>query len=433
MTLLDERKQLGLPEEISVLIPEARRHSRLRRLLTAALVAAVAATGAAVVTAMRSGHETPPTTPRAHVAKARPPAPVALGTVLAPSSVTALSMLTPSAGFAVSTTQWNHTTGDPQDNYLTFTSDEGKDWRVVGRLPSLLLGPEIVFTSTRVGYVVSLNRAHLLFVTTDGGRTWRRAGVVGVPISLSSFGNSVWVMSQVCAPDDGGNSTFCPTTLSVFSSGSSAPSQVAVVPTPASFERYEKAQTAHIPPTFAAHLLAQFGPSSGLASEGLDGGQILMETTTAGHTWRAVSTPCSEKEFELNVRAVTPNEWLLACFWDYGMGHGVNEIYRTTSAGASWTKIAGGTGTPTAIIGSNATGTTLWTIDSMGYLEVSTSGGAWRATKVVNGQELADAAAYVGSLDFVGNAAYGVLPSGLPSHGLLRTLNGVDWNYLGHH
>ncbi len=51
MTLLDERKQRQQSDEISVLIPEARRHSRLRRLFTAALVTAVVATGVAVVTA----------------------------------------------------------------------------------------------------------------------------------------------------------------------------------------------------------------------------------------------------------------------------------------------------------------------------------------------------------------------------------------------
>src|ERR1035437_2579088 len=308
-----EKEHLTSSGPLELLIEEARNRTRRRR-LAVGFVALIAVVGGAIAVA-GVGHSTPKSIVRRPPTPAPAPKPTLLeGTTFAPSTVTALSMLTPETGYGVSTTKWMSNSNQPLNSYLTSTGNYGNSWRVVAPLPQVVVGPITSFVSPLIGYVAGIGTTHLLLVTTDGGQTWRQSQVPGIPLTLTSVGSSVWVTTQLCTAVDRQITSNCPTSLSVFSAGAVTPTSAAVVPTNAALERRNTAiDGPTTPPTQAANLLAQFSPTSALVSEGLDGGQALMQTTTSGRSWQTVATPCDtnvptlsfNSNLDMNIHVVT--------------------------------------------------------------------------------------------------------------------------------
>lgn len=283
MTLLATRKEHPQPEEISILIPEARRRTRMRRLVIAAVVVAVLAAGGAVVA--RSVHNTPPVDKQVKTPRIPPIAPVGIGERLASSTVLGLSMLTPTSGYGVASTQWVGGSDQPRNSFMTFTTNAGSSWKVIAPLPIVLRGPMVAFVSARVGYVAGSQQANSLFVTTDAGHSWHAVSVAGEPLTLTSSGSTVWVTSQVCVAADKGNTSLCPTTLTVFKAGATSPSSSKVIPTASVvLESLKTIDGALTPKVISTQLLTQYGPTSGLASQGGDLANVLVQTTNGGQT-----------------------------------------------------------------------------------------------------------------------------------------------------
>jgi photosystem II stability/assembly factor-like uncharacterized protein len=433
MTLLDEPKAAAQPEDISVLIPEARRRTRLRRLVIATVVIAVIAGGVATTT--QSVYRTPPVAKQTTAPKLPPLIPVADGETLSSSTVMGLSMLTPHSGYGVSSTQWDSWSGRPRNSFITFTSNAGSSWRVVAPLPTVLWGPMVTFVSPTVGYVAGTQQSHSLFVTTDGGHRWRAAHITGQPLTLTSSGSTVWVTAQVCLPSDKGNTSLCPTTLSAFRAGASSPSNAAVIPTDTtvllSLKKIDGALNLKV---ISTQLLAQYGPMSGLASQGGDTPEVLVQTTNGGQTWSTIATPCWGQG-QIRARAVTSSTWYLFCSLDGGMEQGNDYIYRTTNGGQAWHLLAQGhiQGLNTnglrdsvpAIVGSNTSGSVVWFSDITGVIVTSANGGqTWHYRD--EGRLLAPQWTSQG-FDTVGNAVFEASPYG----GVLHSTNGLTWSYVG--
>ena len=433
MSLLVEKMEQVQPEEISILIPEARRRSRLRRLTIAAVVMVVVAAGVAV--AAQSAPRTPSVVKLARATKLPPLIPVSIGESLSSSTVIGLSMLTPQSGYGVASTQWDNWSGRPRNSFITFTRNAGTSWQVVAPLPTALWGPLVTFISPSVGYVAGYQQAHSLLVTTDGGHRWRAVHVAGEPLTLTSSGSTVWVTSQVCVPADNGTSSMCPTTLSVFRPGATIPTNAAMIPTDeAVLGSLKKIDGAMAPTVISTQLLAQYGSMTGLASQGEDAPEVLVQTSNGGHTWRTIATPCWGKG-QILARVVTPSTWYLFCAQDGGMEQGNDYIYRTTTAGHSWNLLAQGhiEGLNTnglrdnvpEVVGSNASGSVVWFSDITGVIVSSADGGqSWQNR--YEGRLRAPEWTNQG-FDTVGNSVFEASPYG----GVLHSTNGLTWSYVG--
>jgi len=398
----------------------------------------VAATGAALAT--RPSHHLPPVAKQATTPKLPPLIPVSVGESLASSTVMGLSMLTPTSGYGVASTQWNSWTGRPRNSFITFTSNSGTSWKVVAPLPTALWGPLVTFVSPTVGYVAGFKQSKSLFVTTDGGRTWSAAQVSGLPLTLTSSGSTVWVTSQVCLAADRGNTSLCPTVLSVFRSGATTPLHAAVIPTDAavlhSLRQIDAPHGFPTPGVISTQLLAQYGPTSALASQGQDPADVLVQTTNGGQTWRTIATPCWGQG-QILARAATAVTWYLFCSRDGGMEQGNDYIYRTTDGGESWHLLAQGhirglnthglSDNVPAVVGSNATGSVVWFSDIMGGIVSSAnSGQTWHFSFGRWSQPAAPTWTTQG-FDVVGNSVFEASPNG----GVLHSTNGLTWSYIG--
>jgi hypothetical protein len=433
MSLLVEKREKVQPEEISVLIPEARRHSRSRRLTIAAVVVVAAAMGVAV--AAQTARRTPTVANITRAPKLPPLIPVSIGESLPSSTVMGLSMLTPQSGYSVASTQWDNWSGRPRNSFVTFTHNAGTSWEVVAPLPTTLWGPLVTFISPTVGYVAGYQQSHSLFVTIDGGHRWRAVSVAGRPLTLTSSGSTVWVTSQVCLASDNVNTTLCPTTLSVFQSGATIPSNAATIPTDktvlGSLKMFDGAMR---PKVISTQLLAQYGSMTGLASQGTDAPEVLVQTSNGGQTWLTIATPCWGKG-QILARVVTPSTWYLFCAQDGGMEQGNDYIYRTTTAGQSWHLLAQGhiQGLNTGglrdnvpeVVGSNASGSVVWFSDITGVIVSSDDGGqTWHYRY---GSKLLAPGWTNQGFDTVGNSVFEASPYG----GVLHSTNGLTWSYIG--
>src|ERR1039458_1591696 len=136
MSLLIEKKDQPLVEEIVVLIPEARMRQRRRWLRTGLIVLLVSAVVLLVslyIGGLGNRSTTPPGPSSALTQSSVAPLPV--GTVINASSVTAIQMFTATRGVAIAT-YWNKSFTTIGNSYLTTTVNGGTSWRITGVLPT---------------------------------------------------------------------------------------------------------------------------------------------------------------------------------------------------------------------------------------------------------------------------------------------------------
>lgn len=422
MTLTEERPKPKVVDSIEVLIPEARQRSRRRRLRAWSLVFVALILGLSAW--VGSGGLNSSTS---RVSGGRPahrviPA-LAIGTVLKASSVVGLKMFTPSSGLAISTT-WNASHQIATQSYLTATKNAGDSWKIVGRLPIPMETPLIAFVSPTEGYVADYQRANSSFLTLNGGRTWTKAAVKGLPTALSVSGNSVWVVAGDC-PLKYQQGPWCATYVDLLGPGDLKPT--AIRPITVNDPQLKK-DIPSAPSTLAARFLARTGPQAALVVEGQDGPNSILSTTDAGRSWRLVNNPCGTV-FVGAAAAVTGSRWYLFCSLDGGMQQGTNLLYETWNGGTSWTLLAQGheqganTGSLTDGVmdnfATNSTGSVLWYANGVGFINVSTDGGRnW----VLKRGAVASQWSPVGFVS-VGSSAFEALEGG----GLIRTTNGRTW------
>ena len=226
MDLLFEKKDQPLVEEIVVLIPEARANRRRRWLRTGTII--VVTVAVVLLLSLYVGgvgaRPSPSPSPNSAPAKASI-APLAVGTMINASSVTAIQMFSASRGVAISTF-WNKGFTSIDHSYLTTTVDGGTSWRITGVLPSGSWDPSVVggeqfaFVSTREGYIEQPSPRTPLF-TSNGGRTWQSVAFVGAPLAISIMNGKV-ELSAVRCPKGLGGTNRCATHVGIFAFNTTA-------------------------------------------------------------------------------------------------------------------------------------------------------------------------------------------------------------------
>ncbi len=411
--------------EQELLIREARRPTRRRRVGLGALVLAVLGVVSGMLMTVGGG---PSSTPK--VAGRSPGASssqlITPGTTLNAKSVVALTMFTRNSGIAVNTL-WNATGQHPTMSYLTRTSNSGTTWRITTALPRVFISPLLTFASPRVGYLADAWGEHSLFVTRDAGATWTPMALVGEPTSITTSGDAVWVSANRCAKGLNVQSPWCPTYLTIYRLGSTTPVTSRRIP---ALDHALRAALPDSPRTLSARVLARTGTDSAVVVEGSDDPNSVLTTSNSGRSWTPLPSPCGQLSVDSMV-TTTSGTWLLMCTAPVGAGGANNALYRSTNTGGSWTLVAKSNhqgakpndlyGAEPDVFGANQNGSVLWFSFGVGLMQTSVNGGrTWK----FSGRNLVQ----ITQQSFVSRGTFGWLAA--YEGGLMRTTDGVHWRWV---
>jgi len=220
--------------------------------------------------------------------------------------------------------------------YLIRTSNLGNSWRVVAPLPvPSYVGPygwgnapSINFVSSSVGYL-SLYQGPI-WVTINGGLTWKKVTTPGIWPTYSINGNVMFVTSDVCAKPIPENPSQCASELSQYRVGSASPIRNVTIPDIGA-GKWRAAQVLDALTSRAVVVVEGRGESR----------SPILVTTTDGRTWGRLINPCKGLSVDQLV-PLGPKDWLLSCFGDGGMNQGTSELWRSPWGGNLWSLAAEG-------------------------------------------------------------------------------------------
>jgi hypothetical protein len=289
--------------------------------------------------------------PPAAVASSTSPS-IATGTLLTnttlggASQVDQVDMLSPTLGYALATHYVDH---DYYRFYLVRTTDLARTWTVQSQIPGVdgrypiftdfgtfNSDPQIDFINRNVGYVAG--QGGLIYVTDDGGLSWKSIAAVGSSTSYGVSGSTTSVVSTTCARTHHSTTQKCKSELTQYAVGSTIPSRTSSIP------------GATRPGPLVALLAV--APSTQVINEDNDTQSTatsLFLTHDDGRVWTQLQNPCHGLLIEQLVVS-TSGSWLLSCFLDEGSYHGTAKIFRTSDDGVTWTTVqdlaANGDGSP---------------------------------------------------------------------------------------
>ncbi|MGH9021014.1 MAG: DUF4232 domain-containing protein, partial [Acidimicrobiales bacterium] len=216
------------------------------------------------------------------------------------------------------------------------TVDAGHHWTVVARLPAAIRvnfgfqATRLSFASPRVGYLGGAGSS--VWMTTDGGGSWSRVATPGVDPTFLVGTSRLWVTSSLCPRTrPHANPQTCRSVLTSYRWGSPSASSSNKVPVPRTGVWRGATPLAQTPDSVAG-LVVNVGATEG-------GRSSLFSTTDDGASWRRVANPCGADPVSQLLTQV-PTRWLLYCWQDQGMNQGHNELWSSSTRGASWTPIA---------------------------------------------------------------------------------------------
>jgi hypothetical protein len=462
MTITEAPGAAREANEIEVLLREAKRRSRRRRLALAGrvLFATVLAVALLIATIVAIGSRAPTNSPHTSPGPSIPVGALATVDRLGGgSSIWVVDMLSTSDGFAIA--------GRPGRHYPAFlvaTSTGGRTWHVRSRLPYSFTGnsfwmPSLVFLNDRVGYTQSgipeqgaSDRD--VFVTIDGGLQWRplRLGgviptVAGDNLLAGSVNENYQVANGVlslvalrCTETEllqGGS--VCPSVLEQFKVGAVRPFATWQIPAVG-----DQLPGGRVP---SDRLLAAVSARTVIVAEGdLEGWSPLLISKTGGRSWATWPTPCGSLRvgafvLQLPIQELhlfASNWWVLDCWQDQGMSQGAIVVSATNNRGRSWRLLSEGSaganaggipnvgtiGDDQQTLWASNDGRVLWAWDSIrGWFSESTDGGRdWTALRVASGE---------GGPPTVDLAPVGPRGAFLVVQGeAFATTNGINWRHL---
>jgi hypothetical protein len=228
---------------------------------------------------------------------------------------------------------------------LARTTDGAKTWTVVSRLPAALGngrsydgGIDLSFVSPSIGYVAkpvgfeTVPTGATIFVTGNGGRSWSRVAVPGLAPMMVVSGGSLWVTSSRCPKGASvTNPARCPSVLSRYALGATAPSMTVSIPRWPGTTIFEMKPLAVVPGASGPELL--IAPTVPQAPG-------LWVWRISQRSWSHLASPCQNRGPVLQVLSQIPSRWLLYCFQGGGMNQGDSELWATTTRGTSWKAVA---------------------------------------------------------------------------------------------
>ena len=353
-----------LSDPAELLIKEARRKGRRRLFIKSMIVAVVGMIIIAILIVAQLGPTTPSRNTRNESSKTT-------GTKYLNRSVKELAtidMLTPDIGYAIGGTGQK---GSPA--YLLATSNGGATWsqrsRLSFELPSVAWSaPHLNFVSNQVGYAdanvaggPASNQG--VYVTTNGGVSWRRLIVAGytptfatstlsdppVNESYQIAGGILTLVTLRCSQheltaESGGGGNWCPSYLDEFRVGAVRPFRAEPIPS-------RHALLGASAQLESVRLIAATGPSSAIVAIGdMEAPFPVLQTSNGGSTWSTWRNPCSQLRGSTGVRIqlsiqdlrITKTGWYLTCYQGGGMSQGTTYVGKSLNHGRSWTLLSQG-------------------------------------------------------------------------------------------
>ncbi|MGB8196833.1 MAG: DUF4232 domain-containing protein [Acidimicrobiales bacterium] len=309
--------------------------------------------------------------------------------------------------------------------YLIRTVNAGSTWTMQSALPYFAFHqsgqenvPTIDFVSALVGYVSTQSSVPgSIFVTTNSGISWTKVSTPGVAPTFMANASTLAVVSDICVhPHQESDFNLCPNDLSLYRVGATQPWRTVRIPRTSNIANRD------------SQLFAVLSTNTFIVSEGNRGGGgehsrlSLSVTNNAGLTWRHLDDPCAGLGSDQLV-TFTARRWLLSCFLGEGMNQGMGNLWRTATAGASWTLIQHGDNEATTLVASGNQHILFGEVaGAIGGVVYSTDGGAHWTRTTIDGEGGAPQ-----SLSTFGPT--GAIDDVLGSL-LYRTTNGRQWTPL---
>jgi photosystem II stability/assembly factor-like uncharacterized protein len=339
--------------------------------------------------------------------------PVPTGTLLTNTTLNGFSqvdqvdMLSASLGYALASHPLGH---DRYRYFLVRTTNLGRTWTVRSEIPSdderypiftdfstFDSDPFIDFVNQNIGYVNGPDSS--IYVTDDGGLTWKMVTARNGSSSYGISGSNVSVVTTTCRTLRITKNFLCKSMLREYAAGSTVPTRVTVVHDTNTGYHYEAALLAAAP--HETQII-------NMDSDGTSTSKSLLITRNDGQTWATLDNPCATSMIDQLTVAID-GQWLLSCFHDYGMYHGTAQIFRSTNEGGTWStvlddtaqrNILGNLGGTSAYFFFSGDDRTLYAAmtNPAGGLEVSTDGGTTWSPDTA----MADTGGQIGSLTTFG-------------------------------
>ena len=253
------------------------------------------------------------------------------------TQVDQVDMLSPTLGYALATRYLGHSR---YRYYLVRTTNLARTWTLRSEIPSdddrypiftdfgtVDSDPMIDFVSRDVGYVLGRNSA--LYVTDDGGLTWKRVETNSPYSSYGVIGSTMTLVTTKCHTSSASSPPKCTDELNGYAIGSTIPEYSR--PIPDSNVKY---------PSAAALLAVAPGSTAvvNLSTDILATRSSLIVTHDDGRSWSRIPNPCSGSLIE-QMAVAKDGQWLLSCFLDEGSYHGTAKIFRSVDDGATWSTV----------------------------------------------------------------------------------------------
>ncbi|MDR3650701.1 MAG: sialidase family protein [Acidimicrobiales bacterium] len=336
---------------------------------------------------------------------------------------------------------------------LAVSTDGGESWAVADPSLPVSFPAQFEFSDADHGYLwggpPSPSGTVALWVTSDAGRTWRRAGIGPVVSDVSAIGPDVWAVVGTC-PISSSAGPSCPVSVEVSTDDGQTWARAGTAPplseNPQVSVSDQNIELARITRT-RAYVLS-FASRAGAP----DTAGYLTYTADAGRSWTSRRDPCpSYFDFGEQIAASGTEDLWMVCASQASAGSQAKALFRSSDGGVQWglaaaanaAVLTGGRVLPSAG-GLPVSGYV--TPYSLGHenLAVLTAGDAWLfpdrsgVFQTTDGGRTWGVVAGLAKAGFVGggsgnvvfvDATHGwVCEAG---SGLWRTSDGRDWQHLG--
>jgi hypothetical protein len=380
-----------VPDSPELLIKEAQRASRRRRLRSGAIAFGILLFVSSVVSTIALYPRSGPSSSTDGIGHGYPYAP---DSPILALKLSRLEMLSATNGVGVAPIVTY--SGRLLRAYLVRTNDAGATWRVSGALPKGFYPWSTAFENSRDGYVTG--NTGTVF-TDNGGRTWSVVAVKYSPLAISVNRGNVWVAAEDYCPS-ATDVPKCGTYLESFHFGNLTPSSTSWVPSD-------------------QPVVTQVSADSGYAVGSDNFAGRVYYTSNSGASWRMVNSPCDRNQISGD-SVMSSTELLTYCEFGSPGDSGPTVIYATSNGGDTWKKV---NAAPVFGLeaGAGSTGQFLWDFNGAAKLSESSDHGMhWTEVPTVR----------YGTNAIV--VTYGVHEAWhvVTGRGIYRTLDGTTWKLL---